>query len=288
MGYAMDRRKAKRYLVKREHPLYVAILQSSRPGRMLSEKDKRVVAKGEEFEEYLDSLTDAELYSRFRGEQAKAEFVREYAVEFSDEVYSLIDAHWAKQPYWTVHEAALLLLGKEPTLITEGQLSMKKGLSRLADEYSKLSDTIKRAQAVLRLEPLPSPESVVDWALKSQIEVPDILAAAISEIQGGRVDWEKAYNELATNFSQLKQENKVLSESLRDTDSSVLSELRRSGTWVAFFDGLTSAARAYPEWQSKQSRIQRTGNLKRWLVEQGFADRQADMASRILAEIFEK
>ncbi|MEW8441909.1 MAG: hypothetical protein AB2689_27495 [Candidatus Thiodiazotropha taylori] len=63
--------------------------------------------------------------------------------------------------------------------------------------------------------------------------------------------------------------------------------LSSSKDWQEFNSKVTSAIQAFPEWRSKQRKVQKTGNLMDWLTTEFNANnREAEIIKNIVSDIF--
>jgi len=83
--------------------------------------------------------------------------------------------YWTQMSGWTKHEAAALLLGKDPDHVEEFINAP------FIEPFNRMLRLIDRAQQVGKLPPLMVPTCVLKWAEVSHIEVPAELAITCSE-----------------------------------------------------------------------------------------------------------
>src|SRR5437660_10795967 len=83
---------------------------------------------------------------------------------------------WARYSYWSVDEAAALLLGKDPRWV--------KGMkpSTLRDQLIELAELMRRAQVVGKLSKPITPPRLIKWARASMIQLPMGLEEAVSSL----------------------------------------------------------------------------------------------------------
>jgi hypothetical protein len=90
--------------------------------------------------------------------------------------------HYRLLAYWDMHEAACLLLGKDPRCLKRAVLLNSPGGSPFAARFRELTGMLTRA-AELKLignKRRIEPSRLVPWSLSQGIDVPEALAAAFS------------------------------------------------------------------------------------------------------------
>jgi F0F1-type ATP synthase epsilon subunit len=139
--------------------------------------------------EFKRLLSEARARQRVEAAQKVAQ---EKAAKEAARFYNLASAvadfdHWCRAEYWTVDEAAALLLGKEPSVVNaaslHAELAKKPGLLGLGkpleagafhQAYERLRTLIARAEALSG--PRTTPTEVVNWARRVQAApLPDRL-----------------------------------------------------------------------------------------------------------------
>ena len=148
----------------------------------------------------LEGLTDDAVQDAVRASRLKLETKEKERLLVEDQKLFHTSAmaadfeHYRLHAYWDMHEAACLLLGKDPRCLKRSFLLSAPGGSLFAAQFRELTDILTRAvEAGLigddwRIEPA----RLVTWALSQGIDVPETLATAFprpgSELRQGLSD----------------------------------------------------------------------------------------------------
>ncbi|MCG7923076.1 MAG: hypothetical protein N0C81_03115 [Candidatus Thiodiazotropha lotti] len=92
--------------------------------------------------------------------------------------------HWGKVPLWTSADAASLLFGKDPQIVTPDSIQPYIQSSGFPKKYMQLYTLIDRAVSAGELQSesnLIKPIDLLDWAGKHNISVPNELLSSIGE-----------------------------------------------------------------------------------------------------------
>ncbi|MCG8561120.1 MAG: hypothetical protein MI824_15085 [Hyphomicrobiales bacterium] len=133
--------------------------------------------------------------------------------------------HWARMQLWTLDQAAVLLLGKDPHWRTDWPkfAGEHRYVNAFAAEYLKLRELLQNACNAGLLKPAPEKSMVLDWAKSMQLEIPSELQVAVDKIgsvssikfagtAGMIALHEELKTELENHIAVLEGDNKALRE----------------------------------------------------------------------------
>lgn len=151
--------------------------------------------------------------------------------------------HWGRASTWTCDQATALLLGKDPSVVNLNSLGgLLKGpvppRSAFAIGYRDLFETIMRAQSKGDLTDPIAPRTLLKWARKVGLDVPEALLAKVKGARAAQntvdVDITKAppvvpgrEQELLIEITRLKSEIKTLSKDLTPKDRTTVYKIIR-------------------------------------------------------------
>jgi hypothetical protein len=96
-------------------------------------------------------------------------------------------------------------------------------------------------------------------------------------------------NEKLTVENELEEVKKQLSMCNHIKTPKNSDELSANGYWIELTNLATKAINEYPIWKSKQRRVQKTGNLQDWLVNDcNASNREAEILKKILSDKFQE
>ena len=102
-----------------------------------------------------------------------------------------------------------------------------------------------------------------------------------------------AFTELRDEKLTVENELEKVKKQLSDCDhikaTKNSDELSTNGYWIELMRLATKAINEYPIWKSKQRKVQKTGNLQNWLVNDcNTSNREAEILKKILSDKFQE
>jgi len=96
-------------------------------------------------------------------------------------------------------------------------------------------------------------------------------------------------DEKITVENELEKVKKQLSDCDHIKATKNSDELSTNGYWIELTNLATKAINEYPIWKSKQRKVQKTGNLQNWLVNDcSVSNREAEILKKILSDKFQE
>ena len=130
--------------------------------------------------------------------------------------------HWAKQTYWEPFESAILLLDRNPSILTHAILTDKVASAPydvFQSEYVRTLQTINRSAETGEIQKKCPPLELIAWADKFDIYVPEALRVAVERVHGKATDWEAEYQEAQKTITELKNQITELETQLENAKS---------------------------------------------------------------------
>lgn len=128
---------------------------------------------------------------------------------------------WAKQPNWSVREAAPLFLGLNPEWVLTSDGSIRREGERFRKQLTALMDMIHRAFVVLELPRIAPPSRWMAWAKSRGVPHSSALDALVAE-------WDRAIEPRDQEIETLKAELEQLRAVLSSSDKPVGTRERES------------------------------------------------------------
>ncbi|MCU7839657.1 MAG: hypothetical protein KZQ94_09790 [Candidatus Thiodiazotropha sp. (ex Troendleina suluensis)] len=177
--------------------------------------------------------------------------------------------HWGKVASYSSAEAAALLLGKDPQVVTPGTIKPHIERSGFPKKYMQMYVLIDRAVLAGELRSdskLIKPADFLAWAKQMQLDIPNGL---INAIEG------------CSKNMETEEQN---SDGVQNPDD-VLS---KSKYWLEFQSKTKTAINEFPGWVNQQTNKITVERVKDWLKTQPVdADyREADQIKKVLSDIF--
>lgn len=236
-----------------------------------------------------------------RLESFSPEELHEHAEKVLGEFYHLDKAHnpadfpyWAKAARWSLFEGACLVSGEDPRETKNSRLKSAVRVSPRSKRILDLYDLAVRAYQAHQLYQHNTPQEFLQWTRDLDYQIPRELERLVSETYGPLISskeriaaLEKQLADLATERDSLKAElEELLGENTPPGDGAD-PKLSDSDYWRHIQQLVTAALNGFPIWEAKQKKVQRTGNLQDWLVNDIGADnREAEIIKKILSEKF--
>jgi len=108
-------------------------------------------------------------------------------------------------------------------------------------------------------------------------------------VDGAVVSFAKLRNEKLTLENELEEVKKQLSDCDHIKATKNSDELSINGYWIELTNLATKAINEYPIWKGKQRKVQKTGNLQDWLVNDcNVSNREAEILKKILSDKFQE
>lgn len=174
---------------------------------------------------------------------------------------------WLRKDVWAVNDAVCLLQNFDPS----ERDNLIRGNKEREAQYNDDLDTVEKAEGcslqVIDLDTYMGTEGKVyaeveptvfiQWAHSKGYDIPDLLKS-------------------------------LLKKAIDDVPSDSLTALRESNYWLTLEKNTTLAIEKFPDWRDKQRKIQLTGNLKDWLME-NFTDntRELEVIKNVLSEVYQ-
>lgn len=240
--------------------------------------------------EELQKLYEAEA-KKYRNELADQAAEKERNRYFNHPSANADFDHWSKTTYWTLEEAVALSFGKDPEQVNWNELKnySRHEHSPFIEQYRKVRDLALRAKNFNQLYDPILPGLFIAWARRIKIEVPKELIQKIED-QGILIaDWKDMYDKLKEQYDALQESHTSVTQELENAKSNEghPSTVTQSPYWRNLENLAEKAIRDYPIWKLSQRKIQKTGNLQYWLVNDiGCDNREAEILKRVLSEIF--
>lgn len=180
-----------RYLMGRKFPFWKSIAagQSVRSGSVAMQAANDMRAEVSAYESELQSMPDAMLRELNDSEmekqrqQARIKADQEEKARFFNLPSAAADyGYWAKAAYWSLDEAVALALGKNPEKVNPATLAPYQNLSAFPQKFERLKNLAFRAKNVGKLYDPVFPSIFLNWAMESEIELPQELREAVSKV----------------------------------------------------------------------------------------------------------
>ena len=194
--------------------------------------------------------------------------------QFESDLESDVDfAFWGLASYWHPEEAATLLLGKDPAVITWDKIQQYSNNSEFARRHAVLRDLLCRAQHQEHLSDPSSPADILRWAEERKFDVPERLLE-LFELRSAP--------EIPTAAPAMP----AAAQGMQDTKD---DELKESDYWQGLRAKAVEATRRYPEWRKTVNRVYKTKNLHYWIrTTIGVDEREAAILKNVLKDLFEE
>jgi hypothetical protein len=101
--------------------------------------------------------------------------------------------YWSKASFWSIDEATALLLERNPDSVDHDNVKAYLQVSAFAGRYCGLHELLRRAVSANQLTRFSSPSTVLAWAKRNRIDIPEGLQAAIDDLGIQVADWKTAY-----------------------------------------------------------------------------------------------
>lgn len=120
-------------------------------------------------------------------------------------------SYWSKQAYWSINEAILLMLGKDPRNVFWDDVKMYIATSPFVKKFNELRELARRYLNCKELYDPVFPGIFLAWAERMSISIPTELKETVNTL-GVQVDgWKNHYEQLSERYNQL---NKQYSEGI--------------------------------------------------------------------------
>ena len=111
---------------------------------------------------------------------------------------------FASYPYWWVEEAVALSFGKDPRIVNWGNVERLVKISKFAEKFAEKREIAVRAQTFGYLSKKNTPLDFINWAEKSQFEMPADLVSKVRSIFN-QPDWKLRAVTLELELSEEKE-----------------------------------------------------------------------------------
>jgi hypothetical protein len=156
--------------------------------------------RSKSFEE-VTSIWQAEWDRRRQQEEAKA------GLEESRRPFNLPDAkadfdYWAKMAFWSVEEAVLLLLGRDPRRVNRKHIDQCTEISAFARQFVDLLAIARRNVVGGQLSDPTWPGPFIAWAQRLDLTVPAEMLRTVEEHGVQISDWRTAFEQKRVQYDQ--------------------------------------------------------------------------------------
>ena len=186
---------------------------------LITEGDKRLISKIEEYQAELCAMRPEEVQALYGQEHEKerqehekvriewqARADREEAQRFFNQPWAEADfEHWSKAAHWTLDEAIALSFGKAPAVVSWQTVKGYVGISRFATQYARVRDLALRATHWQQLYDPVLPGIFLAWAKRNEIEYPAELENQAVARGHQIADWKSLYDGIQAQFNEIKK-----------------------------------------------------------------------------------
>ena len=183
-------------LVNWKFPTLRAVLASGPMGNISHERRTTLKGQADKYRAELFALSQdnfSALYQKTveeRGRLAEIAARRDEEARFFNQRSALADYHyWTKADYWTLDEAIVLALGRDPNVVTAANLAPFRLTSPFVANFLRLQNLALRAKATGKLFDPVLPVLFVAWAIDKGIDIPAPMRDLIMA-QAAPIDWE--------------------------------------------------------------------------------------------------
>lgn len=264
------------------------------PGRFSTAYDEKIQDILDAYMGELESMDPDALVALYKEEKNKdkekeqIDLLHHQEYEDRQHFFNQPDAaadlgHWSKATYWAIEEAIALALGKEPTVVNSFSLKPHINESAFAQHYFRTLDLAYRALHWQQLVNPISPAMFLEWALKNELPVSKELIKLVESRGGIIADFKDQYDEL------LDQNLSDSCDGKDAMDDTLCSLAEQNKYWSGLEAKAKRAIREFPEWEQRQRRVRKTGNLQSWLTDIiGVDAREAEILKKALSDQFTK
>lgn len=111
--------------------------------------------------------------------EAKHDFNQPNALA-TDDVYEF----WSRAELWSIGEAAALINGRNPTVVTEDEIDSDRSQAKISIKLKQMSILLKRAYDAGILSRYNNPKVLFDWLELKHIEMPQLLKNLVLQRSG--------------------------------------------------------------------------------------------------------
>jgi hypothetical protein len=160
-------------------------------------------------------------------EEAQLRREREENERFFNQPRADMDVrHWSRMSYWTLDEAVVLSLGKDPRVVNWNRVKSLVHVSPFATEFGARREMAIRAIVMRQLRDPTIPAVFLAWADHMQFPMPAKLVDAVKALGHQIADWKTAY------YAQKKIADDAVAEHLEEQRTHVAS-IREHASIVA-------------------------------------------------------
>lgn len=267
------------YLVQQKYPNETKILSQEKKNDTGCEDQKAAAKIIEKYKTQLESWSPAQIqgeYEKERERERRLLYLRDTRVDFE---------HWAKADYWTLDEAIALVFGIDPDEFGWEEVTRFSQESVGASEIVKARELARRAIDRKKISEPVTPHNFIVWAKSTEIRVPKELIRLVEARGGDIANCKERLDEAKTQITELKKQLDQLKAALDNAQP-----LMKSDYWLQLTDKALRAVKEYPAWRDGQSKVQKTGNLKDWVIETIGAEtnREAELLLKVLTDFFQE
>ncbi len=199
--------------------------------------------------------------------------------------------HWSKAPYWTLEEAIALSFGKNPEVVNWNKLNDSPTYlsSPFIGKYKRVRELAVRAKNFKQLYDPILPGLYLAWAKRSNIDLPSELVAQV-EARGIIIaDWKDSYDKLKERYDLLAKKLEQVLEEYKQIKAANNAEqaMMKSDYWQEFRWKALKMVNEYSDWEKRQRKVQKTGNLQEWIRDTFDVDnREAEILKKVLSDFF--
>lgn len=127
--------------------------------------------------------------------------------------------YWGKQPYWTIDEGIILVLGKDPRKIQWNQVRPLVNISDFAKKFEEMRELANRYLKCGQLTDKVAPGVFLAWAQRIGNEIPEKLLNVVNALGIQIADWQMLYQKM----ERLLDEKDKLIEALRGQNERIVA-----------------------------------------------------------------
>jgi len=171
---------------------------------------------------------------------------------------------WCKAEYWTLEEATILSLGKEPNKVRWEDFRPEHFTFRFSREFRDRRELTKRADTMGNLSDPIRPKKFLEWAKRKELSYAPELEIIITRENGVDTSWKVKYDQEATAHSQVNDELEAARTKIRELMEKP-GWLRERDSLLKLVIGMAVKGYAYVPAAQKNSAVQDIANDLRLL-----------------------
>ena len=171
------------------------------------EKFEARIAAGRVFHKQLNDMTNEELAAR-KAALDRADHEASERIHWSNQPSAVANEqtfdHWSKAAYWSIDEAAALLIARKPSVISQKIALKDSSRSDTLASFLALHDLLDRALTAKQINFNYGPGGYLAWAKRNRIDIPAELEEAVRKHGHQIDDWKGISDRQASEIAELK------------------------------------------------------------------------------------